>query len=1016
MNKRRRTVGLVVDQISSLVDHDFFQNIVISGVTDVLRRKDMNLLVFVVGKIKSPYAWENSRNILMEFIRSDKLDGLIVLSTAIAGYADKQSIGKLIKSYRNIPIVSIGETYETIPSVVSGGYDAMREMVDHLIEVHGKRKFVFIKGPDGGHESEIRLAALLDSLAAHGIPFDPERMYTGSYLYESGHAAIRYFHERGIEYDALVSSNDDMALGAIKELKQLYGYLPPDLAIVGYDDAVYAHPLGLTTVRQDFRLQAQQAAEIVCRLMDGEETDIRHELSNKLVIRSSCGCVPPVVVNTFRPMGESRSDDGVSAGEGTGVLSGEGAGDRYGGNALGGGASAGVMPDGDATEGDISAGDALAVRNAPVGDASSGDALADRNAPVGDASSGDALAVRNAPVGDASSGDALAVRNAPVGDASSGDAHADRNAPVGDASSGDAHADRNAPVGDASSGDALADRNAPVGDASSGDALADRKPPVGISPAWDASPGDSPSAIAGFAPAPATFAGRPASLTPGNIDRRMVEWLKQTVLREIREIGLSGFAGFEEDGERTGRQNAGEQAEEAPIVELREMLAVTLVDSILSGESLPFYRTMERYMTYLRDTGRPLIRMHDWLSRIREKTLARLPQHFVPFAEDLFHAARAHISDALGKSEASRYFLSSLQSAQLEQFSEELFSALDVREQMKQTADLLTKHGIRYAFVALYEDPARPMDESRLMLEIQDGKWVDLGDGVVFPTMSLLPDPVIRKMEDQRLDLVVQVLFHSDTRLGYTVFSFDDRVTRYYEVINNRLSIALKNVKHVMEEQNYRQNLELQVAKRTKELTDANAKLREEIAKRQEAEDKLRKALEELAALNVELHAISIRDELTGLLNRRGFMEQSKISLRRFAKNGQTYLVMFADMDNLKKINDRYGHGEGDLAIVETAKLLRASLPAGSVLARMGGDEFTAVIPVNENCREATDAVQNRISDQFAAFNRSSAKDYELSISLGFACHEDGCNNTFNELMILADNRLYEQKAAKRRA
>lgn len=867
MNKRRRTVGLVVDQISSLVDHDFFQNIVISGVTDVLRKKDMNLLVFVVGKIQSPYAWESSRNILMEFIRSDKLDGLIVLSTAIAGYADKQSIGKLIKSYRNIPIVSIGETYDTIPSVVSGGYDAMREMVDHLIEVHGKRKFVFIKGPDGGHESEIRLAALLDSLAAHGIPFEPERMYTGSYLYESGHAAIRHFHERGIEYDALVSSNDDMALGAIKELKQLYGYLPPDLAIVGYDDAVYAHPLGLTTVRQDFRLQAQQAAEIVCRLMDGEETDIRHELSNKLVIRSSCGCVPPIVANTFRRQGEGRAEGADSAGEGAGALSGEVAGD------------------------------------VPVGDA----------------------------------------------------------------------------------------------------------------PIWTLPAGDMPSGFAGMETARETAAGRPAGFTPGNADRRMAEWLKQIVLREIRELGLSGFAGHEEDGGRTGRQHDG-QAEETPIAELREMLASTLVDSILSGESLPFYRTMEQYLTYLRDTGRPLIGMHNWLSRIREKTLERLPKDFVPFAEDLFHAARAHISDALGKTEASRYFLSSLQSAQLEQFSEELFSALDVREQMKQTGDLLTKHGIRYAFVALYEDPARPLDESRLMLEIQDGKWVELGDGVVFPTLNLLPDPVMRKMEDQRLDLVVQVLFHGDTRLGYTVFSFDDRVTRYYEVINNRLSIALKNAKHVLEEQNYRQNLELQVAKRTKELTDANAKLREEIIKRQEAEDKLRKALEKLAALNVELHAISIRDELTGLLNRRGFMEQSKISVRRFAEKGLTYLVMFADMDNLKKINDRYGHGEGDIAITEAAKLLRAALPAGSILARLGGDEFTAVIPVPANCREATDAVQNRIYDEFAAFNRSSAKDYQLSISLGFACCENGRNDPFDELMILADTRLYEQKAAKRRA
>lgn len=802
MTKHRRTVGLVIDQIASLVDQDFFQNIIISGVTDVLRQRDMNLIVFVVGKLFSPHGWENCRNILMEFIKPARVDGLIVLSTSIAGYVDKASIGNILQQYDHIPVVSIGETYDAHPSVISSCYEAMRQLVDHLITVHGKRRLAFIKGPEGGHESEIRFAAYLDALAAHGIPFDMKLMYTGNYLYESGQKAVRHFHERGIDYDALVASNDNMALGAISELKRLHGVLPADLSIVGFDDAVFASPLGLTTVRQNFRKQAQLAADLLCRMMDGDTPDeIHHELVSEMVVRSSCGCVPEVVTNAYR--------------------------------------------------------------QAP-----------------------------------------------------------------------------------------------------------------------------------GHAPCSAGAADRSA---------RDAKALKQAVLHEIRDRGRA-LAGN------------GEPADEGMLSALQERLADSLVDVILTGERFPFYQAMDRYLQYLRDSGRPTAGLQDWLSGLRNKVIDLLaePEHF-PMAEDLFQAARVQISDFLGKHEASSYFLSSLQTAQLDQFSEELFSALHYKEQMKRTEELLAKYGIRYAFVALYENPDQPLDRSRLILEVQDGNWVELEDGIVFPTLELLPPSAKRKLDGQRLDLVVQVLYHGDARLGYTMFSFDDRVTRYYEVINNRLSIALKNAKHIMDEKTHSQKLELQVAERTKELTRTNDQLRQEITKRQEAEDKLRRALEDLAALNAELRAISIRDELTGLLNRRGFMEQGINGIHKFAGDGQASLVMFADLDNLKSINDRFGHGEGDLAIVRTAGLLRAALPAGSIVARLGGDEFTAVIPVPANAHDAAADMETRIQAEFAAFNRTSASQYRLSVSLGFAHCEPGSRIDFEELMIQADNRLYEQKKAKRR-
>lgn len=803
MTQRRKTIGLVVDQIASLVDQDFFQNIIISGVADIARKRDINLIVFVVGKLFSPYEWEKSRNLLIEFIRESQVDGLIVLSTSIAGYVDKHAIGKVLQGFDDIPLVSIGETYETHPSVISSCYQAMREMVEHLIVVHDKRQLAFIKGPEGGHESEIRYAAYRDALSAHGIPFDPNMVFTGNYLYDSGAAAIRHFRRKNLAFDALVASNDNMALGAISELRRIYGLLPGDLSIVGFDDAVFASPLGLTTVRQNFRKQAQVATEILCNLMEGNNQEVHHELASELIIRSSCGCVPKVISNVFRDP-TSRSTDKLATGSGR----------RF---------------------------------------------------------------------------------------------------------------------------------------------------------------------------------------------REDAKALRKTALHIL---------------EQTAKRVGIDTAEKELLPRMQRKLAETLAESIMTRSKRPFYHTLDQFLNYLRDHDRPLTELQNMLSELRKAVLGQFRNtDTFPFAEDLFHAARVHIGDALSKHEATHYFLSSLQTAQLEQFSEELFSALHYQEQMQRTEELLTKYGIRFGFIALYEDSDNPLDKARLILKVMNGKWVEMGEGITFPTRDLLPAEVKLELKAHRVDLVVQVLFHGDTQLGYSLFSFDDKVTRYYEVINNRLSIALKSARHIMEAQNYSQNLELQVAERTKELTATNAKLLEEVHKRQEAEDKLRIALEDLAALNEELRAISIRDELTGLLNRRGFMEKGRAHIRELIERGQAYLIMFADMDDLKGINDRYGHGEGDIAIARTANLLRAALPPTSVLSRLGGDEFTAIIPLPPDMHQnGARVMQERILAKFAEYNRTCNKHYELCISLGFASGTPDGTEDFEELMKRADNRLYEQKREKRHA
>src|SRR5690606_33069549 len=102
------------------------------------------------------------------------------------------------------------------------------------------------------------------------------------------------------------------------------------------------------------------------------------------------------------------------------------------------------------------------------------------------------------------------------------------------------------------------------------------------------------------------------------------------------------------------------------------------------------------------------------------------------------------------------------------------------------------------------------------------------------------------------------------------------------------------------------------------------------------------------ARLHSQLRDQAHRDPLTGLLNRRGFLAQASKRLKGNAEKGQLSLLMFADLDGLKQVNDSAGHAAGDRAIMGAADILRDELRKSDSIARLGGDEFCALIPVSK--------------------------------------------------------------------
>lgn len=155
---------------------------------------------------------------------------------------------------------------------------------------------------------------------------------------------------------------------------------------------------------------------------------------------------------------------------------------------------------------------------------------------------------------------------------------------------------------------------------------------------------------------------------------------------------------------------------------------------------------------------------------------------------------------------------------------------------------------------------------------------------------------------------------------------------------------------------------------------------------------------------------LAMRDELTGLFNRRGFLEIGSKQLDEATRAGQSVVVIFGDLNGLKAINDRFGHEEGDQALRDAAHVLRKGFRGSDVVARLGGDEFVALTTTAPG--EPT-ALLRRLREQIEDFNRTQKRSYRLSVSTGVVRSNPAQPTSLEALLAIADAEMYEQKRSR---
>jgi len=184
-----------------------------------------------------------------------------------------------------------------------------------------------------------------------------------------------------------------------------------------------------------------------------------------------------------------------------------------------------------------------------------------------------------------------------------------------------------------------------------------------------------------------------------------------------------------------------------------------------------------------------------------------------------------------------------------------------------------------------------------------------------------------------------------------------------------------------------------------------------EMSKREEdAKRKLYNNMKMIQDKNKVLSFVSSKDELTGIYNRRGFMEQALIMTKQH--EGEKAYMIFADMDHLKEVNDCFGHTEGDFAIKNMARVISEAVSEIGFCGRIGGDEFVAMaISEEENFEEN---LRSDITARMKQLNDTSGKPYYVEFSVGveeFICEAD-CE--LSVVLRRADNVLYEAKKSRR--
>lgn len=219
-------------------------------------------------------------------------DGIIFHGDTIYEQSVIDNVLNKIRESR-VPCISLNVRHEDMLYVGMENASGIYEIVDHMIKVHRAKKVAFISGPAENYDAEGRLAAYQRALTDNGIAPDGRYVFYGDYHPDSGKEAVEYFYDMQGDFpDAIVSANDEMALGAFYELEEKGYDVPGQILLSGYDYAFVGrhHYPKITSVKRPESELGRRAYSMLKDKIDGKPVAEEPDLKCTPIFSDSCGC------------------------------------------------------------------------------------------------------------------------------------------------------------------------------------------------------------------------------------------------------------------------------------------------------------------------------------------------------------------------------------------------------------------------------------------------------------------------------------------------------------------------------------------------------------------------------------------------------------------------------------------------------------------------------------------------------------------------------------------------------
>ena len=231
-------------------------------------------------------------NSLYDYAHIVGLDSLVITYGTLMMFLSKEEKATFFSKFDGIPIVVLQEYNENEPQcyLIADNYKGMFNAVTHLIEVHNRKKIVFLGGPMMNTDASERLRGYYDAMRSHGLDVE-----SGMFVYGDYSSKVDYLVEQMLDQypdaDAIACANDEMSLCAYRVCRERGKVIGRDISIVGFDDVEFAATLNppLTTVRQDGFTMGRMALELAIRGIENEDKKL-HRMDVPLIVRGSCGC------------------------------------------------------------------------------------------------------------------------------------------------------------------------------------------------------------------------------------------------------------------------------------------------------------------------------------------------------------------------------------------------------------------------------------------------------------------------------------------------------------------------------------------------------------------------------------------------------------------------------------------------------------------------------------------------------------------------------------------------------